>query len=146
MTDAKIQTSWPYASLLFCGHFGGATPGSRRLNRHGYVAMAILLGSLWLTSGLPDSVPGGDWALVVGAAAASLIVVRGFQQYFAGLDELSLRIQYEAIAFAFSVTLVAAMVLGAISVVRPFELNPVFVMLAEPLRGVGLVRAARRYR
>ena len=148
MTDAKPESpaSWPYGSLFFCGHFGPATPGSRRLSRQGYLAWTILLGSIALTAIRPGAIPAGRYILVLGAAIASIITIRAFRNYFAELDELSLRIQYEAIAFAFSGTLMAAMVLGAVHVLEPFEFNPLLIMLAEPLRGVGLVLAARRYR
>ena len=146
MREASSDSSWPYGSLFFCGHFGRSTPGSRRLNRQGLLAIVILAVSVALTAWLPNTWQGADFVLVIGAAAATGIVIRAYQRYFAGLDELSLRIQHEAIAFAFSTAMLAAMVLGAVYALKPFDFNPLLIVLAEPLRGVGLVRAARRYR
>ena len=81
-----------------------------------------------------------------GAALGVGWILRAYRHYFAQLDELSLRIQHEAIAFAFGATLLAAVVASAAAVVTDITINPLWIVVAEPLRGVGLVLAARRYR
>ena len=44
MTSEAPQTpsAWPYRTLFLCGHFGPATPASRRLNRENLMAMVFL--------------------------------------------------------------------------------------------------------
>ena len=80
--------------LFFCGHFGRATPASRRLNQQTMSGLAIL----------------------------------------------------EAIAFAFAATLLLGFTAGVVAAATGVRVHPMWIVLAEPLRGVGLVLAARRYR
>jgi hypothetical protein len=147
MTAGMSETPqrWPYWTLLFCGHFGRATPASRRLNRETLLGLA-LLGGCAMTAALVDSVsPIGRWILVPGAALSVLWILGAFRRYFAELDELSLRIQHEAIAFAFSAMLLLGIAAATIAIVAEVDVHPLWIVVAEPLRGVGLVRAARRY-
>jgi hypothetical protein len=147
MTAGMSETPqrWPYWTLFFCGHFGRATPASRRLNRETLLGLA-LLGGCAMTAALVDSVsPIGRWILVPGAALSVLWILGAFRRYFAELDELSLRIQHEAIAFAFSAMLLLGIAAATIAIVAEVDVHPLWIVVAEPLRGVGLVRAARRY-
>lgn len=146
MTSEISQGSseWSYGTLLLCGHFGRATPASRRLNRETLLALALMamtvLGAVLLDGAV------GRVLFVTGAAVSAAWVVLAFRRYFAQLDELSLRIQHEAIAFAFAATLLLGVIAGMTSVVTDIEVHPLWIVIAEPLRGVGLVLAARRYR
>lgn len=148
MTDSttEVPQDWSYRSLLFCGHFGGPTEASRRLNRNSAVAMigfaVVFLGSAGLRAVWDDAL----WLTIPATVGSALFLLAEYRRYFAQLDELSLRIQYEGITFAFSVMLVAGFVLGSAAAVFDFSIPFVLVVLAEPLRGIGLVRAARRYR
>ena len=57
-----------------------------------------------------------------------------------------MRIQHEAIAFAFAATLLLGFTAGVVAAATGVRVHPMWIVLAEPLRGVGLVLAARRYR
>jgi hypothetical protein len=143
---SQTPTPWPYRTLLLCGHFGPATPASRRLNRDTLLAMTLLAATVIVVAFLGEQ---SAFARVLFAAAvgvSAVWVLVAFRRYFSQLDELSLRIQYEGIAFAFGTTLLLGAIAGAASVVTEFTLNPLWVFVAEPLRGIGLVLAARRYR
>ena len=144
---SEDRSVWPYRSLLLCGHFGPATPASRRLNRETFVALGLLAVTVVAAVLVGVRSPVGKLLFAAGVAVSAAWVVLAFRRYFAQLDELSLRIQHEAIAFSFGMTLLLGAIAGAVSVTMPdFTVNPLWVMIAEPLRGIGLVLAARRYR
>lgn len=69
-----------------------------------------------------------------------------YRRYFGELDELSLRIQLEAIAFAFVTLLFLGFTAGLVAAVTGLRVHPLWIVAGEPLRGLGLVLAARRYR
>lgn len=147
MTSEAPQTpsAWPYRTLFLCGHFGPATPASRRLNRDNLIAMSVMVVTVTaavLLEGRALVKP----IFVAGVAISAGWVLLAFRRYLSQLDELSLRIQYEGIAFAFGITLLLGVIAGASSVVTNLSVNPLWVLIAEPLRGLGLVLAARRYR
>lgn len=147
MTSEAPQTpsAWPYRTLFLCGHFGPATPASRRLNRENLMAMSVMVVTVTaavLLEGRAVVKP----IFVAGVAISAGWVLLAFRRYLSQLDELSLRIQYEGIAFAFGITLLLGVIAGASSVVINLSVNPLWVLIAEPLRGLGLVLAARRYR
>lgn len=147
MTSEAPQTpsAWPYRTLFLCGHFGPATPASRRLNRENLMAMIFL--ALGVAAAvLLDVTSFGKPIFVAVVVASAAWVLFAFRRYLSQLDELSLRIQYEGIAFAFGAILLLGVIAGAWSTVSDFSINPLAVVIAEPLRGLGLVLAARRYR
>jgi hypothetical protein len=95
---------------------------------------------------LLDSVsPYGKLVLIPGTAASTAWIVLAYRRYFSELDELSRRIQYEAIAFAFGALMLLGMTAAAATVVTGLTVHPLWLIVAEPLRGLGLVLAARRY-
>jgi hypothetical protein len=148
MTSDTSQTpsAWPYRTLLLCGHFGPATPASRRLNRDTLLAMTLLAVSVVILAFVGEQSAVARVLFAAAFGVSALWVLVAFRRYFSQLDELSLRIQYEGIAFAFGITLLLGAIAGAASVVTELTLNPLWVFIAEPLRGIGLVLAARRYR
>jgi hypothetical protein len=144
-THSEAPISWPYWSLFFCGHFGKATPASRRLNRQSVVGLMILGGSVLATAALNAVAPYGKLIFIPGVALGVGWILFAYRRYFAQLDELSLRIQHEAIVFSFAVTLLVGVTAAAVAVVTDLNIHPLWLVIAEPLRGLGLVLAARRY-
>jgi len=144
-THSEAPSTWPYWSLFFCGHFGRATPASRRLNRDTILGLA-LLGVAMLATFLLESTSYGKLVLIPGAALSVGWILLAYRRYFAQLDELSLRIQHEAIAFSFAVTLLLGFTASTATVVTDLAVHPLWIAIAEPLRGIGLVLAARKYR
>ena len=142
MTSESYETpsGWPYWSLLLCGHFGRATPAARRLNREAASGL-MLLAVTTAAALLLQFSPYGRLIFVAGAAGATGWILLAFRRYFAQLDELSLRMQYEAIAFAFGLMLLLGVTISAADLM----VHPLTIVIAEPLRGLGLVLAARRY-
>jgi hypothetical protein len=145
-THSDAPTSWPYWSLFFCGHFGSVTPASRRLHRESLVGL-MLLGTATLGTVLLGPVsPYGKLIFIPAVTLSVAWILLAYRRYFANLDELSLRIQHEAIAFSFAVTLLLGVAASAAAVVTHISVHPLWIVIAEPLRGLGLVLAARRYR
>lgn len=145
ITTSETPSSWPYWSLFFCGHFGKATPGSRRLNRDSFIGLGLIAASTLATLALDSLVPHGKLIFIPGMAASVAWILLAFRRYFAQLDELSLRIQYEAIAFAFAMMLLLGVTAGIAAIVTDLSVHPLWIVLADPLRGLGLVLAARKY-
>jgi hypothetical protein len=140
------SSAWPYRTLLLCGHFGPATPASRRLNRDSLLAVAVVGVAVGVAILLEGRSPLSRWVFAGGVVTWALWTLLAYRRYFAELDELSLRIQHEAIAFAFAATLLLGTIAAAATVVVEVTFHPLWLLVAEPLRGLGLVVAARRYR
>lgn len=148
MLETKQESPrWPYATMLLCGTMGDRTPASRRFWRSSQIGVLVFLvavfGAPYLKGLFPDPTRQLVGALLAGAAA--YVVVRAFQRYLSELDELGRRIQLEAIAFAFAVLMVVGTAVAVAGTSLGFDVNPAWVLLGEPLRAVGLVRAARKY-
>jgi hypothetical protein len=144
-TRSDAPSTWPYWSLFFCGHFGKATPASRRLNRETLLGLALLGVAIVAVALLNSVSPYGKLVFIPGVALSVGWILLAFRRYFTQLDELSLRIQYEAIAFSFAVTLLLGVTASAATIVTNLTINPLWLVIAEPLRGLGLVLAARKY-
>ena len=144
--QSSTSGPWPYWTLFFCGHFGRATPASRRLNRQTMVGLAIVAGSAVGATVVNPIWSNSELLLVPGALAGMIWIVVAYRRYFRELDELGLRIQLEAIAFAFVVLLCLGFTAGLVAAVTGLRVHPLWIVAGEPLRGLGLVLAARRYR
>lgn len=144
--------AWPYATLLFAGYFGADSPGGRAFRRRVWTAALALpvVGFLSRMPGLRE-IPAPIWALTLPGIVAA--VVWACVRYLAELDELSRLIQLESLAFSYGVLMTLAALWCALDqaglpVVRSMSGYWIFVflMLAEPLRGIVLVIQARRRR
>ncbi len=108
--------------------------------------LTLLVGAMLAAPWLGTVLPGGKLFLIPGTALAVGWILFAFRRYLAQLDELSLRIQYEAIAFSFGMTLLLGVTAASASSVTHLTVHPGWIVMAEPLRGLGLVLAARKYR
>ena len=153
MTDSIPQepkAAWPYRTLFLWGHFGKSDPASRRLARGALLGVALFVAAALTTAALRDRIPGAEYIVVAAVGVATYRSIRAFGTLLGELDELSRRIQYEGIAFSFASMLLLGLTVSAWAVMSSAAVHPLVlfsgVILAEPLRGIGLVRAARKYR
>ena len=142
-------SEWRYGSLLFWGFFGRDTPEGRRFGREttGWLALLALAAVTASVGWLPAATLG------VGLPVVVLGIAWSYARYLSRLDELSRRIQMDSFAVSYGVAMVIGAVLAGWGLVNPEgvgAISPaaVFVVLAcaEVVRGVVLVRLARRYR
>ena len=71
-TDPASKTgTWPYWTLFFCGHFGRATPASRRLNQQTMLGLVILAFAAVVATAADAAWPRSELLLVPGAVFAA---------------------------------------------------------------------------
>lgn len=146
--NASGDSEWSYRSLLFWGFFGRDTPEGRRMGRE-TVGWLALLAVAALTAAV-GRVPG---ALGVALPIVVLGIGWSYARYVSRLDELSRRIQLDSFAVSYGAAMMIGAVLAGWGLMDPDgvgAISPaaVFGVLAgaELVRGVVLVRLARRYR
>lgn len=147
----ESPSSWPYASLLLVGTFGARSPAERRLAVWSALALTACVAALFaLAAGVESALARYLLALVLPGSVAT--IGRAQALYLRSLDDLSRRIQLEAAAFAYGAALflgfawvgwLAAHGIGDVATAGPGLLMS--LVLAEPLRGIALVRVARKY-
>lgn len=147
--EEEGKASWPYATLLFFGFFGTATPEGRRLAR--WTAMATV-GAAIGGAGLASGWPGGPGRLVWAAVlpAMMVLVAIAYVRYLAALDELARLIQLQAfaVAYAFMIVVAAGLLVYVYIAADPnvhWGLAAATIALAEVVRGAALAFFARRH-
>jgi len=105
----------------------------------------VLVGSVyWLKHGLTGP---ASYIIAFLPTLPCLLVPRAMIRFFATMDELQRRIQFEAMAFAFTLTAVLTLSYGFLQNAGVPALNWVWVWpLMGILWGIGMVIARRRYR
>ncbi len=134
--------------MLFFGCFG-KDAGSTKWTKRGYYGAAVLLAAIFGSASLKGIL--SDLALnilvTVFSMSAMGFVYRSLWRYMQDLDELHRRVMFEAIAFSFFITMTAAIGIGVAELCFGWSVSIVWAfILGEPMRGVGLVLAARKYR
>ena len=137
------NSTWPYSSLLLFGYFGKQAPGGRTLAVRNTIALVIFFVGVYLITITQN--PLFKLALITTSPLAVVIIMWAYKEYLAGLDELSRRIQYEAFAFSYGAAIAIALTLFTASIYLETLLLPLWVIVAEALRGVALVFIARKY-
>ncbi len=147
-TQETTPTPWPSWYTLFLGCFG-RDAGSTRWSKRGFYGLAMMLlglvGHGTLRGHVPETVL--DFSAPILAGAGMGFIYWSLWRYMQDLDELHRQIMFHAIAFSFAVTMpiVVGLGVGAMAFNTSVDIIWAF-LLAEPLRGVGLVLAARKYR
>ena len=132
---------WTAWKVLVVGALDGAPEATRRMQYHtlgGFLMMS--LGYVAHQSALTE----GPLLFAALTAAGAIWMIFAFARFLDGLDERSRRLHQESLLFAISVLLVGGLTAGAWFVVEPFQANPIWIALIEPLRALGLYRAVRR--
>lgn len=141
-------SNWPWGSMFWLGTLSGGSQATRQYHRRAYGALGLLV--LAVSIGIVmDTFLGthlSRWPVGVGTPLAFAYMILSFHRYVHELDELAQRLQFEAVLLAFLFVILAGIVLGSVWVFTGWVAHPVWVLLAEPVRGVGLIVAARRYR
>jgi len=134
--------------MFWLGTFGCNSAAGRRYHRHAFGALAVLavavIVSVWLDRRFGAAV--GKWVAGVGTPLVFTYIVAVFHRYIGELDELARRVQLEAVLIAFLFVILGGIALFSVWMFTGWAANPAWVLLAEPVRGVGLIVAARRYR
>ena len=134
---------WPYRTLILTGTFGWKDPAGKRLHRQ-----AILHTGLLVLAMIALLVCNARWpalAWLPSSVVVTVFLLGAFRlwQYIANLDELSRRIQLEALAMTYLVGFGIFFALGMLSSIR---INPVCYVFLEFVRGPVLALRARSYR
>jgi len=146
------QSNWPLASLLLVGTFGKNSLGGQRYHTRCKVAFGLGL-TAFITAiftlphfaGLMERAYEFTAVYYAIAGLTLTYISWAFWQYLSDLDELSRRIQLEAIALTYLTGLGAFSFLSAFTFATQWTLNPLWFIFLEPVRGFWLWRLARRY-
>lgn len=144
---ALNDSRWPWASILLIGTFGSADPASRRYHWRCGIALGIwILGLLSLTA-LATRL-GNPWAPAI--LTAGVFGYIGFELWrlVGGLDELSRKLQLEAMAIAYLIGLpifVSAPFVAA-ATGWSWQLPAAAYIGLDVIRGAVLAMRARKYR
>jgi hypothetical protein len=143
--EASYQRSW-YS--LFFGCFG-RDAGSKKWSKRGaYAVVFPALGTaarFGLEGYLPETVLNYILAASVGAAIGFIYWTTW--RYMQDLDELHQRIMLEAVAFSFFITMPLVVIAGIVGMTEDVVLDVTWIyVVAEVMRGVGLMIAGRKYR
>jgi putative Mn2+ efflux pump MntP len=147
-TQEPTQVSWPSWYTLFLGCFS-CDAGSRRWSKRGFYGLAMMLLGLvgygTLRVHVPETVL--DFSAPILAGVGMGFIYWSLWRYMQDFDELHRQIMFHAIAFSFAMTMPIVVGLGIGAMVFNTSVDIIWAfVLAEPLRGVGLVLAARKYR
>ena len=134
--------------MFWLGTFGRDSEAGRRYHRQAFgallglavvVAACVMMRKLW-GAGV------ALWVAGVGTPVVFAYIMWSYYRYVHELDELARRVQLEAVLFAFIFVVLGAIVASSVWMFTGWVAHPIWFLLAEPVRGLGLVLAARRYR
>ncbi len=137
------KTEWPYTSFLLFGFFGSDSPGGKTLMKYTSLAMA-----LFVTGAFGISIFSGGIFLYISSLLipiSILILIWSNSEYIKGLDTLSQLIQLKAFAFSYGAAMFIGFTIYAVYASTGFFISPVWLVLAEPLRGLALYMIAKEY-
>ena len=136
-------SEWPYRSLILFGFFGPDSPQGKRLLILstlglllfiiGFVGTQILESMMW------------QYVSAVQIPTSALIVIYANTSYIKSLDSLEKLIQLTAFAAAYGAAIFIGFTIFALNSVTGFYISPLWLLLAEPLRGMILFFTSRKY-
>jgi hypothetical protein len=145
---ASDRAEWPFSSMLLIGTFGHShTPASRRYHLEAAIAVAILLVGALIANALAPAL-GIRPMLFRGILASTVFVFLGaaLWRYVGSLDELSRRLQLEAMAISYICAIALFVVCDTVAGAGGWTVRPVYFVALELLRGASLALLARNYR
>lgn len=144
--SSEERSPWPCRSLVLWGTFGTTTPVGRRYHNRSLAALAVFLLVHFLLGAWRD-VPAVRALIALTPGAVFGFIAWELRRYLLALDELSRRIQMEAITWTYLLGLVAAMAWAGLATAygSSWYLHPAWFLLLEPVRGFVLRSVARRY-
>jgi hypothetical protein len=137
------------ASMLLVGTFGRQSPAGRRYHVRTMLALAVVLAGIFLGPivGIGLGLPGWGWIPALAVAGAFCYVAHALWQYTSGLDELSRRLQLEAMSLTYLIGLALFMSIAGLSFVIPAlaEIPAWSYLVLDVIRGGVLFVVARRF-
>ena|ERR1051326_1919002 len=150
ITQPAEESRWPAFPILFYGTFGSRTSAGRRYHRQFGIALGVLVfGMLALTMFRAD-IPAEIHRPLIGLLPGAVFIYIAWScyGYLRTLDELARRMQLEAMAWTYLTGIAAAVLLGGLALAYNWGqwfLNPVWLLILEPVRGAWLYVVSRRY-
>jgi len=134
---------WPYRSLVILGFWRPTSRAGKRLMLHSAVALLLFLGGFAGTQVLDAA----SWTRLSAALIplAVLVIIRANVVYLRSLDSLEKLIQLTAFSAAYGAALFIGFFLFALDTATATVVSPLWLLLAEPFRGVMLFVASRKY-
>lgn len=137
------KSEWPYTSFLLFGFFGSDSPGGKTLMKYTSLALALFVAGAFGISIFTKGI-----LLYVATTLipiSILILIWSNTEYIKNLDTLSQLIQLKAFAFSYGIAMFIGFTMYAIQVSIHVAVSPLWLILAEPLRGVVLYMIAKEY-
>ena len=145
MQSHEDKSSWTTGSILLLGTFGPGSPGGRSFHTACYSALgALVLGVLLLTP-FAKSYPLLRWPIAILPGVVFTFIAWRLWLYVSQLDELSRRLQLEAMAITYLIGMGASLLLGGLALVFGWNINPGLYLFLDIIRAFVLVKLARRY-
>jgi hypothetical protein len=142
-THENNETLWPIKSMLFIGYYGSNSPGAGK-----FISTIFLSLILFLIGFITLQIPNELILNISGTAIILLSVVLSIwaqYQYLKKLDDLTKNIQLTGFAFSYGVVVVICMILMSIEFITGYMPSILWILIAEPIRGIALYKIARRY-
>ena len=142
------RAEWPFSSMLLIGTFGRSHgPAGRRYHIEAAVAVAVLLAALLVDNAVAPALAMRPMVFR-GIVASTVFVFLGFAlwRYVNSLDELSRRLQLEAMAITYICGIALFVVCDTLAVGNGWTVRPVYFVAFELMRGAALAVLARNYR
>jgi hypothetical protein len=140
---AKESSEWPYRSFLIFGFFGIDSPGGKALMKYSVFALALFISGVAGTSFFSEGIPLYTSSLLIPISV--LILVWSNSEYIKKLDTLTQLLQLKAFAFAYGAAVFIAFSIYCIQLSTGYSISPIWLVLAEPLRGLSLYLIAKDY-
>jgi hypothetical protein len=118
--------------MLWIGTFGPGSPGGQSYQTACYYALA-------------KSYPLVRWPLAILPGAVFTFIAWRLWLYVSQLDELSRRLQMEAMAITYLLGMAVSLLLGGLALVFNWNINPGLYLFLDIVRAFVLVKLARRY-
>ena len=137
------DTVWPIKDILLFGYFGSNSPGSSKLVTNLTLSLVLFLigiSSIQASNLLIVTIP--STALIIFSVCLS---IWGQKQYISKLDTLNRDIQLSGFAFSYGIVILICMVLMAIEFITGSMPSILWILIAEPIRGIVLYKIARGY-
>lgn len=145
MQSQEDKSSWPTSSMLWIGTFGPGSPGGRSYQTACYSALGVLLLGVLLLTPFSKAYPILRWPLGILPGVVFTFIAWRLWLYVSQLDELSRRLQMEAMAITYLIGMAASLLLGGLALVFNWNINPGLYLFLDIIRAFVLVKLARRY-
>ena len=139
----KEHSDWPYSSLIILGFFGPDSPGGKKLVAYSVFALFLFIAGFIGTQILESK----GWCGVSAAfmPVSVLILIYANSRYIKSLDTLEKLIQLSAFSASYGAALFIGFVLYALYLATGWHVSPLWLLLAEPFRGICLYFISKKY-